>query len=81
MSNESLHVRAERFDALTRLISEDGSTSPGVIPTDHVAALQQTERLGEADQIADAHADGRGPPDHVGGGRGPPDGQGQGGPS
>lgn len=54
----------ERIDALLRMISEDGTTPAGETPVDHVAALRDVEQLGAADDIADAHRDGR-PPEEV----------------
>lgn len=67
MSLETLHVRAERGDALTRLIAEDGTTASGSIPSEHVAALLDVEKPGEARRVADAHAEGRAPPNDLGG--------------
>lgn len=57
----------ERTDALFRVIAEDGATPAGSAPADHVAALRDVQLLGDAGRVADAHADGRGPPTDLGG--------------
>jgi hypothetical protein len=80
----SLYIKAERGEALARLIGEDGQTPAGEVPADHAAALREVERPGEATRVADAHAEGRGPPSFAGApdDAGPPEdvgGQGQGG--
>jgi hypothetical protein len=61
----TLVTRAERGDALVRLIAEDGSTRPGEVPAEHVRALLDVDEPGRADEVATAHSEGRAPPDDI----------------
>lgn len=64
-------LTAERLDALLRMIEESGATKAGELPPEgHARGLRRVRELGESGRVAEAHAEGRGPPEDVG--RGPP---------
>jgi len=66
MSDTSLHESKQRLDALLMMIREDGATPAGEVPgPDHIEALEQAP-IGRADEVRQAHAEGRGPPDFAG---------------
>lgn len=68
MPVDRTQLNDERTDALLRMQEEAGASAAGnPPPADYVAALRDVEQLGDADRVADAHADGNAPPD-VGGG-------------
>lgn len=68
MPVDRIQLANEQVEALLRLIEEDGATPPGEAPPDHVGAIRGVEQLGEAEAVADAHAQSNAPPD-VGGSR------------
>lgn len=64
MPVDRVQLLNERFASLMRMIEENGATAAGEAPpAEHAAALRDTTTLGEADEIANAHAEGRGPPE------------------
>lgn len=52
----------ERLDALLAMITDDGAKPPGEVDPEHVEAIRNTDGFGEGRDVAQAHAEGRGPP-------------------
>jgi hypothetical protein len=49
----------ERVEALFDMIETDGATHAGDLPpVEHICACRETEELGQAREVADAHRDG-----------------------
>lgn len=71
-------LTAEQFDALLAMLTDDGGGGPGSVDPEHVAALRRVRGFDASKKIAQAHREGRGPPEDLGG-RGPPENGGGGG--
>ncbi|WP_187347771.1 hypothetical protein [Haloplanus rubicundus] len=65
-------ILMERFNALIRLIEQDGASAAGDLPpADYLSALRSVNSPEQHREIEEAHREGRGPPDFAGR-RGPP---------
>lgn len=52
----------QRLDALLEMLSDESGGGPGSVDTDHLNALREAPP-GHSKRIAEAHREGRGPPE------------------